>query len=196
MVLTDVIRRRAQATVPLLLVLLVGAGRLHAQTAFDHAAFDGLLRAHVTNGAVDYDAFRAAPEFATYLASLAAFDPKSLGRDEQLAFWINAYNAYTIQLILKHDERKSIRNINKTAGIIKGYGPWKEKLARVGGVDMGLDHIEQDIIRPTYNEPRIHFALVCAAKGCPRSAAKPMSGRASIVSWRTRAESSCARARK
>jgi hypothetical protein len=140
---------------------------LAAQSSFDHSAFDELLRAHVANGMVDYDAFRAAPEFAAYLASLAAFDPASLGRDEQLAFWINAYNAYTIQLILKHDERKSIRNINKTGGVIRGYGPWNEKLARVGGVDYGLDHIEQKIIRPTYNEPRIHFALVCAAKGCP-----------------------------
>ena len=88
-------------------------------------------------------------------------------RSAQLAFYINAYNAYTIQLILAHDETRSIRNINKTGGIIKGYGPWTEKLAVVGGTAYGLDHIEQKIIRPTYQEPRIHFALVCAAMGCP-----------------------------
>jgi hypothetical protein len=137
------------------------------QTTFDHSEFDQLLRDHVVGGLVDYDGFRAAPAFGRYLARLAEFDPAGLGRDEQLAFWINAYNAYTIQLILIHNERNSIRNINKTAGFIKGSGPWSEKLARVGGVDYGLDHIEQNIIRPTYREPRIHFALVCAALGCP-----------------------------
>ncbi len=135
--------------------------------AFDHSAFDALLRAHVRNGLVDYDAFKNAPEFRAYLDRLAAADPASLGRAEQLALWINAYNAYTIQLINKHDERRSIRNINKSFGFVKAYGPWQEKLAAVGGRAYGLDEIEQDILRKRYREPRIHFALVCAARGCP-----------------------------
>jgi hypothetical protein len=133
----------------------------------DHSAFDALLRSNVVRGMVNYEAFAKAPEFKAYLAKLAATDPATLGRTEQLAFWINAYNAYTIQLINSHGETASIRNINKTGGFIKAYGPWKEKLAIVGGKAYGLDEIEQDIIRPTYNEPRIHFALVCAAMGCP-----------------------------
>lgn len=140
---------------------------LPAQATFDHGALDVLLRAHVSRGMVDYDRFAASSEFRTYLGRLAAFDPASLPRAEQLAFWINAYNAYTIQLINKHGERESIRNVNKTGGFIKAYGPWKEKLAVVGGKAYGLDEIEQDIIRPRYREPRIHFALVCAAMGCP-----------------------------
>ena len=140
---------------------------LPAQATFDHAALDALLRAHVSRGMVDYDRFAASAEFKAYLGRLAAFNPASLPRGEQLAFWINAYNAYTIQLINNHRERKSIRNINKTGGFIKAYGPWTEKLAMVGGKAYGLDQIEQDIIRPTYREPRIHFALVCAAMGCP-----------------------------
>jgi hypothetical protein len=136
--------------------------------AFDHRAFDALLRAHVRDGLVDYDAFAAAPEFKAYLARLAAVDPASLGRAEQLALWINAYNAYTIQLINKHGERRSIRNINKSfGGLVKAYGPWREKLADVGGRAYTLDQIEQDIIRKQFREPRIHFALVCAAMGCP-----------------------------
>jgi hypothetical protein len=157
-------------------ILVVGAGGARAQTV-DHSAFDQLLRAHVVNGMVDYDAFAKAPEFARYLSVLNATDPARLARDEQLAFWINAYNAYTIQLINKHSERQSIRNINKSAGFVKAYGPWKEKLAMVGGKAYGLDEIEQDIIRPTYREPRIHFALVCAAMGCP-----PLRGEAFIAS--------------
>jgi hypothetical protein len=137
-----------------------------AQT-FDHSGFDALLHAHVVDGMVDYEAFGQAPEFETYLQRLAAFNPRTLPRDEQLAFWINAYNAYTIRLILKHGETKSIRNINKTGGFIKGYGPWTEKLALIGDSAYGLDFIEQKIIRPEFKEPRIHFALVCAAMGCP-----------------------------
>jgi hypothetical protein len=133
----------------------------------DHSAFDGLLRRHVVGGMVDYDSFRAAPEFASYLTLLARTDPATLPRDERLAFWINAYNAYTIALINKHGERKSIRNINRSLGLFKGLGPWNEKIAVVGGTAYGLDHIEQKIIRPEFGEPRIHFALVCAAIGCP-----------------------------
>ncbi len=139
---------------------------LQAQ-AFDHSAFDRLLAEHVRDGLVDYGAFEASPRFDQYLRKLATFDPRSLPRDERLAFWINAYNAYTIELINRHGERKSIRNINKSIGFIKGYGPWKEKLATVGDSAYGLDQIEQKIIRPEFEEPRIHFALVCAAMGCP-----------------------------
>ena len=145
------------------------------QPAFDHSAFDALLRVHVVDGMVDYDAFHRAPDFAAYLQRLAAFDPARLPRDERLAFWINAYNAYTIRLINKHGERESIRNINKTLGVVKAYGPWKEKLAVVGGRAYGLDEIEQGIIRPQFREPRIHFALVCAAMGCP-----PLRGEAFV----------------
>lgn len=147
--------------------LMTISANLPAQTTFDHGALDALLRAHVVRGMVDYDRFAASPEFKGYLGRLASFDPASLPRNEQLAYWINAYNAYTIQLINSHRERESIRNINKTGGFIKAYGPWKEKLAVVGGKAYGLDEIEQDIIRPRYREPRIHFALVCAAMGCP-----------------------------
>ena len=157
--------RLVRALLALLLVTPAGPAAAQAR-GFDHGAFDALLRAHVTGGLVDYDAFAAAPEFPRYLARLAAFDPAALPRAEQVAFWINAYNAYTIQLINKHEERESIRNINKTFGI-KAYGPWKEKLARVGGTAYGLDEIEQGILRKRYDEPRIHFALVCAALGCP-----------------------------
>lgn len=159
-------RKNGLATLTAVFVT-AGAARPAAAQSFDHTAFDALLRAHVVDGMVDYDAFARAPGLPRYLASLAAFDPATLPREEQLAFWINAYNAYTIQLINKHGERESIRNINKSFGFVKAYGPWTEKLAIVNGKPLGLDEIEQDIIRPTYKEPRIHFALVCAAMGCP-----------------------------
>ena len=138
------------------------------EPAFDHSAFDRLLKTHVTaDGRVDYDAFARAPAFPAYLERLAQAAPDTLSREEQLAFWINAYNAYTIQLVNAHGERKSIRNINKTLGVIKAMGPWKEEIVRAGGKTMSLDFVEHEIIRKRFREPRIHFALVCAARSCP-----------------------------
>ena len=146
--------------------LTLAATALPAQTV-DHSAFDRLLRAHVVNGFVDYDAFKSDPAFAGYLRLVAATNPATLPRAEQLAFWINAYNAYTIQLINVKNERESIRNINKSLGMLRLKGPWSEAFAVVGGRTYTLDDIEQRTIRPTFREPRIHFALVCAAIGCP-----------------------------
>jgi hypothetical protein len=144
----------------------VSAVSATAQT-IDHSAFDRLLRDHVVNGLVDYDAFKSSPEFAGYLRLLAATNPATLPRNEQLALWINAYNAYTIQLINIKNERESIRNVNKSLGLLRLKGPWSESFAVVGGRTYTLDDIEQRTIRPTFREPRIHFALVCAAIGCP-----------------------------
>jgi len=134
---------------------------------FDHSAFDALLRAHVVDGMVDYDAFRKAPSFPAYLDALARADLARLDEKEKLAFWINVYNAYTIELINRHQERDSIRNINKSLLGIKGHGPWREKLVKAAGEVHHLDNVEHDIIRKQFREPRIHFALVCAALGCP-----------------------------
>lgn len=155
------------------MTLVVGAFVLfaasaRAQQSFDHGAFDRLLRAHVTEeGRVDYDAFAAAPDFQTYLGTLASARIDGFSRSEMLTFWMNAYNAYTIELINRHDERTSIRNINKTLGLFGGKGPWRERMAEVAGETHTLDEIEHEIIRTRFQEPRIHFALVCAALGCP-----------------------------
>ena len=133
----------------------------------DHSIFTTLLQTHVNEeGLVDYDAFATSEAFDEYLALLDRIDPASLSRNGQLALWLNAYNAWTIELINLHNERESIRNINKTLGIaIKG--PWTQPLAKVGGVTYTLDDIEHGIIRKDFNDPRIHFALVCAAVSCP-----------------------------
>lgn len=134
--------------------------------AFEHHEFDALLRRHVHAGLVDYDAFARDPGFERYLGRLATFDPASLPTADALAFWINTYNAYTIALIIKHEERESIRNINRSFGLAL-KGPWRERLVSVGGRSRSLDDVEHRIIRPQFREPRIHFALVCAALGCP-----------------------------
>lgn len=133
---------------------------------FDHSALDALLRRHVAGGLVDYDAFRKDPTFPAYLDALSRADLTPLPEPERLAFWINAYNAYTIELINRHGERDSIRNINTTLGLSL-KGPWREPLVRAAGGVYHLDHVEHDIIRKQFREPRIHFALVCAAVSCP-----------------------------
>jgi hypothetical protein len=162
--------RKLIAVAVLVLAGGLSTGVAQAQT-FDHSAFDALLRANVVDGMVDYEAFRKAPTFPTYLDSLNKAEIAKLDPKELLAYWINTYNAYTIQLILSHNEKESIRNFNKSMGIA-GHGPWREKLVKAGGQIYHLDNVEQDIIRKDYftkvaKEPRIHFALVCAAMGCP-----------------------------
>ena len=157
---------RATAVIAFALAVVLAGGSARAAATFDHGAFDALLKAHVVKGMVDYDAFRKAAEFPRYLDALARADVASLPDPERLAFWINVYNAYTIQLIVSHDERESIRNINKTLGV-KAHGPWRERLVKAGGQVYHLDNVEHDIIRKQFKEPRIHFALVCAAMACP-----------------------------
>lgn len=138
-----------------------------AQAPFDHTAFDRMLGSSVSDGVVDYDAFATAPAFGQYLASFDRFDPARLDAQERLAFWINAYNAFTIELVNQHRERRSIRRIG---------GPWGIRFIRIGGKRYTLDDIEHEIIRKEFREPRIHFALVCAAKGCPPLRAEAYRG--------------------
>ncbi|MGI9190449.1 MAG: DUF547 domain-containing protein [Longimicrobiaceae bacterium] len=157
-------------TLALLLFILgtcIPATGIAQNGGFDHSAFDRLLRANVNaTGLVDYAAFDRSDEFRRYLNTLAAADLGSLSRNGQLALWINAYNAYTIALINRKDRPESIRDINRTLGIGPGK-PWSIRIAKVGGKTYTLDEIEHNVIRPQFEEPRIHFALVCAALGCP-----------------------------
>ena len=151
----------------LLLTLVIAAAPVRAQTGVvDHLPFDSLLQQHVVKGFVDYDAFARAPAFARYLASLDRVRLDSLNEDERLAFWINVYNAFTIQLIVAHGETASIRNINKSLGVLQLKGPWSEPLVRAAGRRLSLDDVFHRILREEFAEPRIHFAVVCGAIGC------------------------------
>ncbi|MES0825767.1 DUF547 domain-containing protein [Ruegeria sp. SCP11] len=99
-----------------------------------------------------------------YLADLQAIDPATLTRDQQLAYWINLYNAVTVEVVLENYPVASIRDIKDGPLSI---GPWNRPLVQVAGETLTLNDIEHRIIRPTFNEPRIHYALNCAAVGCP-----------------------------
>ena len=100
----------------------------------------------------------------TYLNSLAVTDPRKLNRDEQLAYWINLYNALTVDLILKYYPVKSITKLGK--GWFR-MGPWKDTMISINKRDISLHDIEHRILRPIWNNPKIHYALNCASIGCP-----------------------------
>jgi hypothetical protein len=139
--------------------------------AIDHALFTEVLADHVTSGLVDYASLKTEPRLERYLAELDATVPDSLPtEDEQLVFWINAYNAYTLKLVADHYPVKSIHDIG-TGGRIIGWlikrTPWDIRFAKIGGKAMTLHEIEHEVIRPRFKEPRIHFAIVCAAISCP-----------------------------
>jgi len=144
-----------------------GAGTSPAVAIVDHAALDALLRAYVRDGLVNYDAFAAAPAFRDYLASLDRVQPALLEEQERLAFWLNVYNAFTIQLIVSHGERASIRNINRTLGVLQLKGPWSEPIVRAAGRWLTLDEVAYRIIRKEFADPRVYAAMTPAARGGP-----------------------------
>ena len=109
------------------------------------------------------DADRAA--LNAYVKYLQTAKVTELNRDEQLAFWINLYNAETIRVILENYPVESIRNIKSSPLDFKG--PWNDARLKVQGETLTLDNIENRIVRPLFNDPRIHYAFNCAAIGCP-----------------------------
>ncbi len=129
--------------------------------AFDHSRWNNLLQRHVSDqGNVNYKGFQADKnEFNTYLKSLTNKPPQeSWNKDETLAYWMNVYNAFTVKLILDNYPTKSIKDID---------GPWSQRFIEIGEKWYTLNDVEHKIIRKM-DEPRIHFALVCAAVSCPR----------------------------
>lgn len=151
-----------------------------AASPFDHAAFDSLLRRHVRGANVDYRGWHGRPAdraaLDRYLARLAAADTTGWPRAEQLAFWINAYNAITLASVLDAWPVASITKVRPTLGVLPGNGVWKEK-HRVAGHDVSLDDIEHSTLRRHFAEPRIHFAVNCAAKSCPPLAPAAFTGK-------------------
>lgn len=104
-----------------------------------------------------------------YLQALQDIDPATLTRDAQMAYWINLYNALTVELILDNPEVDSIRKIR--SGLFSA-GPWDLDVAEVAGRTLTLNDIEHRILRPLFTDPRIHFAVNCASIGCPDLAAE------------------------
>lgn len=137
----------------------------------DHSIFDGLLKKYVDEqGLIDYENFALERKrLKQYLNGLSSKppDPVTWSEQERLAYWINLYNAFTTELILEYYPVKSIRDIGTEIPLFYADSPWDIEFINIGDTLYTLDKIEHEILAKRFNEPRIHFALVCAAKSCP-----------------------------
>lgn len=129
-----------------------------------HSAWDAVLRAHVTPGAVAYSAIGPSA-LDPYLAELAAVDLRELNEIEKKALWLNAYNALTVDLVASNPGIRSIQDLD-------GGKVWDTRTFTVGGQALTLNDIEHRQLRPM-GDARVHAALNCASKGCP-----PLAGAA------------------
>jgi hypothetical protein len=132
-----------------------------APKTVSHEIWDQLLRKYVSSsGKVNYKGLKAEKgRLDTYIKLLSEHKPTGeWSRNEQLAYWINVYNANTVKLILENYPLKSITDLGK---------PWDKKFILMGSTAYTLNQVENEIIRPVFKEPRIHFAVNCAAKSCP-----------------------------
>jgi len=155
------------------LAFSVAGAEISDASEVNNTIFAKLLSEHVGDGRVDYDGFKADEvKLDQYLEMLARVDPEKLTRSGRFAFYINLYNAWTIKLILsKYPNLESIKDLGSIF-----RSPWKKKIVKLNGRVVSLDYIEHGLLRPTYKDPRIHFAVNCASKSCPQLRNEPYAG--------------------
>lgn len=146
---------------------------VNSATSVDHAPWDLFLKNYVTTdpeglNRVAYGRVSEADKKALhgYLSALRAVRVSALNRAEQQAYWINMYNALTVRLILDFYPVATIQDIDIGSGLFSS-GPWSKELIKIEGELVSLNDIEHRILRPIWNDPRIHYAVNCAAVGCP-----------------------------
>lgn len=154
-------------------VFALGVAPSPVAAQVDNSLWAELLQQYVKKNRVDYDGFKKNEAILDkYLAILGQTQVDNLSHNHRFAFYINAYNAFTIKLILtKYPGINSIKEIGSFFS-----GPWSKKFISLGGRIVSLDHIEHDILRPLFKDPRVHFAINCASKSCPPLLDKPYEG--------------------
>ncbi len=149
---------------------LVFHGSSMAKNDIDNSIYALLLKNHVKGHRVNYDGFKKDENLLDeYLAILSKTDAKALSGNKRFSFYINAYNAFTIKLVLT--KFPGINSIKEIGGFFSN--PWKKKFILLQGTVVSLDHIEHGILRPEFKDPRVHFAINCASKSCPPLLNKP-----------------------
>ena len=134
---------------------------------FDHSKFDQALKKYVDDkGLVDYNSIAKDSGFSEYVQSLQTARVEELSRDGQLAFWINGYNAVTIDKVIKKKPKKSVRE-TFIPGVWTATKFFTSREHIVAGKRLSQDDIEHEILRKQFKDPRIHFAIICASMGCP-----------------------------
>ncbi|WP_299848756.1 DUF547 domain-containing protein [uncultured Roseovarius sp.] len=138
----------------------------------NHSAWDKFLQKYVRPDGNGYNKFAYSSvtdtdktRLETYIDNLTQIEITERARPVQLAYWINLYNALTIKVVLDHYPVSSIRNIR--LGGILNRGPWDEELVEIEAESISLNAIEHEILRPIWQDPRIHYAINCASVGCP-----------------------------
>ena len=139
---------------------------------FDHSAFDAIVKAHVKPDGEGYNRFDYAAaradraKLTAYLDAMQAARPSTFGRDAAHAYWINLYNAKTLDVVLEAYPVPSIRRINLGGGLF-AIGPWKKDILKVEGRELSLDDVEHRIVRALFDDPMSHYGLNCASYSCP-----------------------------
>lgn len=131
--------------------------------AIDHLGLDSLLQKYVSDaGKVNYKGLKTDKDALNAYCRMLSDNPvqEDWTREEKMAFWINTYNAFTLKLIVDNYPARSILNFD-------GGKTWDVKRIRIGDKKYSLNNIENDILRPQFKDPRIHFAINCAARSCP-----------------------------
>jgi hypothetical protein len=159
----------------LILALLVSVSLSRETFDQSHSVYDSLLKKYVKNGRVDYSGFIASKEeFASYLNTLGSVEQSDYDgwtEEEKLAFWINAYNAFTIKAII--DNYPITRSFSivglfvPSNSILQIKGVWDKLKFKAVGNEVTLEDIEHEILRKQFDEPRIHMAINCASVSCP-----------------------------
>ena len=139
----------------------------------DHRDWSGFLEKYVTQNEqgvalVDYGAVTSADGSAleSYIQGLSNIRIATHNREVQLAYWINIYNAVTVQVVLDNFPVASIRDIKISPGLFD-LGPWDRALVTIDGEPLTINDIEHRILRPIWRDPRLHYVLNCASIGCP-----------------------------
>ncbi|MBZ0167717.1 MAG: DUF547 domain-containing protein [Candidatus Omnitrophica bacterium] len=145
-----------------------------------HSAFTAILDNHVSaRGLVNYTDLCADARLGQYTQTLSSTDWTTLSGDDQLAFWINAYNAFTLTVVCDSYPIDSINDLHKgglALGTVFNTTIWDKKIFAINGEEMSLGHIEHNILREGPEKARIHFAIVCAAVSCPPLRAQAYEG--------------------
>jgi hypothetical protein len=146
-------------------------------TAIDHSAWGEFLGRYLQahESGINFVAYSAVTisdrnSLRAYLKQLTDQDPRQLRKTEQLAYWINLYNALTVEVVLRNPDKDGIRNMGER---LFSSGPWDDKLIKIAGESLSLNDIEHRILRPIWRDHRIHYVVNCASISCPNLAPVP-----------------------
>lgn len=144
-----------------------------------HEKLDAVLKTYVANGLVDYKGMCRDARLNDYLKDVAAFAPEGLSRSDEMAFWLNAYNAYMLRIVCDHYPLKNLNQLHfgglMTAALL-GKTVWDRPVAVIGGKKYNLKTLDHGVIRTKFREPRLQFAMACGAVSCPSLRSEAYTG--------------------